>query len=198
MQIKKLREKRAKLIEKMDSMVAALENENGEVRSLSEDEKTEFAQLEKDVKDVDATIKTIEMRRALASDNKETAVKELEEKRSMEEMERRALDAYFRGQDLDPELRKMLTTSGGNAATIPVTISKTLIKKLEEQCPILDEARRFSTKGTLRLIREDNYGAAAITAEGSAFHDADPTLSNIELKAYKITASVDATFEIAA
>lgn len=198
MQIKKLREKRAKLINQMDEMVAALETAEGEVRALNEEEKANFAKLEKDVKDVDATIASIEMRRALNSDNKEEAVKEVEEKRNMADAERRALEAYFRGQDLDPEVRKMLTTSGGNAATIPTTISKTLLKKLEEQCPILDEARRFATKGTLRLLREDNYGQAAITAENANFHDADPVLSHIELKSYKITATVDATFEMLA
>ena len=198
MQIKKLREKRSKLINQMDEMVAALETAEGEVRALTEDEKVSFAGLEKEVKNVDETIAKIEMRRALNAENKEEAVKELEEKRDVAEAEKRALEAYFRGHDLDPEVRRMLTTSGGNAATIPVSISKTLIKKLEEQCPILDEARRFATKGTLRLLREDNYGAAAVTGENAAFHDADPTLSHIELKAYKITASVDATFEMLA
>ena len=52
MQIKKLREKRAKLINQMDEMVAALETADGEVRALSEDEKADFAKLEKDVKDI--------------------------------------------------------------------------------------------------------------------------------------------------
>lgn len=198
MQIKKLREKRSKLINQMDEMVAALETAEGEVRALNDDEKANFAQLEKDVKDVDATIASIEMRRALNSDNKEEAVKEVEEKRNIEAAEKRALEAYFRGQDLDAEVRKMLTTSGGNAATIPTTISKTLLKKLEEQCPILDEARRFASKGTLRLLREDSYGQAAVTAEAGAFHNEDPVLSHIELKSYKITAMVDATFEMLA
>ncbi|MBO5130884.1 MAG: phage major capsid protein [Romboutsia sp.] len=197
MKIKQLREKRDAKINQLDEMVNALEV-NGEVRALTDVETADFKNLEKEIKDIDATIAAIEMRRALECDNKEEAVKELEEKRNMDSAEKRALESFFRGEMLEPEVRKMLSTTSGNAATIPLTISKTLIKKLEEQCPILEEAKRFSSKGTLRLLREDNYGQAAITAEDGAFHDADPTLSYIELKSHKITASVDATFEIAA
>ena len=197
MKIKALREKRAAKIEMLDNMVAALEN-NGEVRSLTEEEAAEFRALEKEVKDIDATINAIEVRRAMESDKPEEMVKEVEEKRNIADAEVRALNAFFRGEDLDAEVRKLLTTTSSNAATIPVTISKTLLKKLEEQCPILDEARRFASKGTLRLLREDNYGQAAVTAEGAAFHDADPLFAHIELSSYKITASVDATFEMLA
>ena len=197
MKIKALREKRAAKIEMLDNMVAALEN-NGEVRSLTEEEAAEFRALEKEVKDIDATINAIEVRRAMESDKPEEMVKEVEEKRNIADAEVRALNAFFRGEDLDAEVRKLLTTTSSNAATIPVTISKTLMKKLEEQCPILDEARRFASKGTLRLLREDNYGQAAVTAEGAAFHDADPLFAHIELSSYKITASVDATFEMLA
>ncbi|MBO5476658.1 MAG: phage major capsid protein, partial [Clostridia bacterium] len=192
MKIKQLREKRDAKINQLDEMVNALEV-NGEVRALTDVETADFKNLEKEIKDIDATIAAIEMRRALECDNKEEAVKELEEKRNMDSAEKRALESFFRGEMLEPEVRKMLSTTSGNAATIPLTISKTLIKKLEEQCPILEEAKRFSSKGTLRLLREDNYGQAAITAEDGAFHDADPTLSYIELKSHKITASVDAT-----
>lgn len=198
MKLKQLREKRELKLKRLDEMVESLENAEGEVRSLTEEETAEFRNLEKEIKDIDNTIKAIENRRAMQSDDKDAALKELEEKRNMEDVERRALEAYFRGQDLDPEVRKMLTTSGGNAATIPLTISKTLLKKLEEQCPILEEAKRFASKGTLRLLREDNYGQAAITAENGNFHDEDPVLSHIELSSYKITATVDATFEMLA
>lgn len=198
MKIKALREKRAAKIEKLDAMVAALETENGEVRSLTDEETAEFRALEKEVKDIDATISAIEVRRAMESDKPEEKLKEVEEKRDLADAEVRALNAFFRGEDLDPEVRRLLTTTSSNAATIPLTISKTLMKKLEEQCPILDEARRFASKGTLRLLREDNYGQAAVTPENDKFHDEDPLFAHIELSSYKITASVDATFEMLA
>ena len=76
MKIKQLREQREAKINKLDEMVAALEV-NGEVRALNDEETAEFRALEKEVKDIDATIAAIEMRRALECDNKEEAVKEL-------------------------------------------------------------------------------------------------------------------------
>lgn len=196
MKIKVLREQRDAKIAKLDEMLEGVGelNENGEVRSLTEQEIADFAKMEKEIRDINNSIKSIEDRRALESDT----VEELEEKRNIDDAEVRALNAFFRGEDLEPEVRRMLSTTSSNAATIPLTISKTLMKKLEEQCPILDEARRFASKGTLRLLREDNYGQAAVTAENTAFHDEDPLFAHIELTSYKITASVDATFEMLA
>ena len=49
---------------------------------------------------------------------------------------------------------------------------------------------------TLRLIKEDSYGAAAITAEDTKFHDADVAFTTVELKAWKVSAQTMATFEI--
>lgn len=49
---------------------------------------------------------------------------------------------------------------------------------------------------TLRLIKEDSYGAAAITAEDAKFHDADVAFTTVELKAWKVSAQTMATFEI--
>ena len=106
MKIKALREKRAAKIEMLDNMVAALEN-NGEVRSLTEEEAAEFRALEKEVKDIDATINAIEVRRAMESDKPEEMVKEVEEKRNIADAEVRALNAFFRGEDLDAEVRKL-------------------------------------------------------------------------------------------
>lgn len=202
MKIKQLREQRAQKLNRLDAIIESLEpkEEGAEVRALTAEEDAEIRALQADIENIDKTVAAIEMRRAIQSekDGVEGAVEQLEEKRSKDEMEKRALESFFRGEVLDAEVRKMLTTSSGNSATIPVTISKTLMKKLEEQCPILDEARRFSTKGTLRLLREDNYGQAAITEEGNRFHNTDPTFQNIELTSHKITASVDATFEMLA
>ena len=199
MKLKKLREQRVEKLNKLDAILESLEpkEEGAEVRALTEEEHVEIRALEKEIKDIDNTISDIELRRAMESDD-ENAIEDLKEKRSKDELEKRALESFFRGEILEPEVRRMLTTSGNNQATIPLTISKTLMKKLEEQCPILDEAKRFSTKGTLRLLREDSYGQAAVTAENASFHDEDPTFESIELTSYKITAKVDATFEIAA
>lgn len=189
--MKQLKNKREQLMAQLDEMVSTIETE---VRSLNADEVAKFNEVKIEIENIDATIAMVEERRA-----KETGTeKELTEKRSKDEMEKRALNAFFRGEDLTAEERAMLTTQSGNKATIPVTIAKGILKKLEEMCPVLERAKRFDSKGTLRLINETTYGDASQTDENTAFHDADATLNFIELGAHKITAQTKVSFELLA
>lgn len=194
MNLKKLKEKREALLNGLTDMVAELEN--GEVRALTVEEREAFDAKKAEIDEIDATIKRVEEMRAQA-ESKE-AVEELKEERSKDEAERRALDSFFRGHDLMAEERMMLASNSSNQALMPLEISKTIMKKLEEQCPILEKAKRFSSKGTLRLLKEDSYGNAGVTPENNKFTDADVEFSHIELTAYKVTASVQATFELLA
>lgn len=189
--MKDLRNKREQLMAQLDEMVATVETE---VRSLNADEVAKFNEVKAEIENIDATIKMVEEKRAKEMGTE----KELVEKRSADEMEQRALTAFFKGHDLSVEERTMLTTQSGNQATIPVTIAKGILKKLEEMCPILDKAKRFSSKGTLRLINETTYGKAEITAEEAKFHDTDAVLDFIELTSHKITAQTKVSFELLA
>ena len=189
--MKQLKNKREQLMAQLEEMVSTVETE---VRSLNADEVAKFNEVKAEIENIDATIAMVEEKRAKEMGTE----KELTEKRSKDEMERRALDAFFRGDDLTVEERAMLTTQSGNKATIPVTIAKGILKKLEEMCPILERAKRFNSKGTLRLINETTYGDAQVTDENNAFHDADATLAFVELGAYKITAQTKVSFELLA
>ena len=100
----------------LDEMVSTVETE---VRSLNADEVAKFNEVKAEIENIDATIAMVEEKRAKEMGTE----KELTEKRSKDEMERRALDAFFRGDDLTVEERAMLTTQSGNKATIPVTIA---------------------------------------------------------------------------
>ena len=191
--MKFLKEKRAKLVEQIDEFATLVETEQ---RALNADEQAELAKVTKAIEDIDATIEGIKDAREQRAKSDEE-VKEIREERSMEEVEKRALDAFFRG-NMTNEERAMLTTNNGTQATIPVTIANGILKRLEEMCPVLEKARRFSTKGTLRLINETSYGTAGLTGENTAFHDADATLAHIELKSFKITSQVKASFELLA
>lgn len=189
--MKQLKNKREQLMAQLEEMVSTVETE---VRSLNADEVAKFNEVKAEIENIDATIAMVEEKRAKEMGTE----KELTEKRSKDEMERRALDAFFRGDDLTVEERAMLTTQSGNKATIPVTIAKGILKKLEEMCPVLERAKRFNSKGTLRLINETTYGDAQVTDENTTFHDADATLAFIELGAYKITAQTKVSFELLA
>ena len=187
MNLKALKEKRNNLLNELETMVSAVEVE---ARSLNADEVSAFDAKKAEIDNIDATIKRVEEIRAKEMGTVETLVEE----RKADEVEKRALDNFFRGKDLVGEERTMLASS--NTAIMPLEISKTILKKLEEQCPVLEMARRFSSKGTLRLICEDNYGNAGLTAEGNAFTDEEATFKTVELKAFKVTAKVQATFEL--
>lgn len=189
--MKQLKNKREQLMAQLEEMVSTVETE---VRSLNADEVAKFNEVKAEIENIDATIAMVEEKRAKEMGTE----KELTEKRSKDEMERRALDAFFRGEDLSVEERAMLTTQSGNKATIPVTIAKGILKKLEEMCPVLERAKRFNSKGTLRLINETTYGDAQVTDENNEFHDADATLDFVELGAYKITAQTKVSFELLA
>ncbi len=193
MTLKELREKRELLLNELEEMVSNISKEE-EVRELTEEEKTAFKEKETEIKNIDSTIKVIEETRALAVGKEE--VKKLNEERSKDECERRALENFFRGSDLSVEERTMLTTTSSNTATIPMTIAPTVLQKLEEMCPVLNFARRFNSKGTLRLLREDSYGEAGLTPEAQTFKEEDVLFGSVQLASYKVTAQVSVTFEM--
>lgn len=189
MKLKALKEKRHNLLNELEAMVSDIEGAE-EVRTLSVEERAAFDDMKKQIEDIDATIKIVEETRA-----KEVGKEaELVEERKAEAVEVRALEKFLRGQDLVGEERAMLASA--NSAIMPQEISKTILKKLEEVCPVLEQAKRFSSKGTLRLIREDNYGNAQITAENAGFHNGEVTFDTVELRAFKVSAQVSATFEL--
>lgn len=193
MNLKALKERKEALLDELEVMVSGLESE-GEIRALSVEEREAFDKKEAEIKDIDATIERIERRRAERMGAE--AVEKLEEERSKEVNERRALENFFRGMDLEAEERTLLASTSSNQALMPLEISKTIMQKLEEQCPILEEAKRFSSKGTIRLIKEKAYGQAGVTAENTAFKNTDVEFEHIELRAFKVTAMCHATFEM--
>ena len=191
--LKGLKEKRNQLIADLEMMVTAIETET---RSLSDEEIENFDAKKAEIEKIDKTIERVQERRYKSMNEEEKVVEKREVNKEV--MEKRALDAFFRGEELDGEKRAMLSTTSGNKATIPLTIAEGILKKLEEQCPILQEGRRYSSKGTLRLLSETTYGDAAITEENAKFHEDDPNLAFIELTSHKITTSVKASFELLA
>jgi len=193
MKMKRLKEKRELLMKELDTMVDSLEKD-GEIRSFSKEESEAFDSKKAEIVAIDETIARIEENRA--KDMGEEAVETLKEVREKDAIEERALENFLRGQDLEGEERTILASA--NTALIPLTISKTVLKKLEEQCPILEKAQRFSSKGTLRLIKETSYGEAGMTPENTQFGASDVTWGTVELKSFKITSLVNATFEMLA
>lgn len=192
MNLKKLKEKRELLMNELTDMVTELEG--AEARALTVEEREAFDAKKAEIENIDETIARVEEMRAKSVG--EDAVKVLKEERSKDEAEKRALENFFRGYDLAHEERTLLASNSQHQAMMPLEISKTIMKKLEEQCPILERAKRFSSKGTIRLIKEDSYGNAGITAENAGFTNEDVSFKHIELRAFKVTSMVQVTFEM--
>ena len=96
--MKDLRNKREQLLAQLDEMVATVETE---VRSLNAEEVAKFNEVKAEIENIDATIAMVEEKRA----KEMGTTKELAEKRSKDEMEHRALTAFFKGDDLTAEER---------------------------------------------------------------------------------------------
>lgn len=189
MNLKALKEKRNALLNELEVMVSGLETD-GEIRTLTVEEREAFDVKKAEVEAIDETIKRVEETRAREMGTMDVLVEE----RKAEEVEKRALENFFRGADLVGEERTLLASS--NTALMPLEISKNIMQKLEELCPILEEAKRFNSKGTLRLLKEKAYGQAGVTGENVAFTDSDVEFENVELRAFKVTAMCQATFEM--
>lgn len=195
--ITKLKEQRAAKIAEVDEILKSIQ-QDGEVRALNKEQRDKIAALTEEIKDLKETIDIAEEQRALTPEQKE----ELKEQRSEETRAREVLAKWFRKGEFTPEERSLMSnnTSG---AFLPLTINKEIIKKLAEIAPLFNLARRFNTKGTLRIINETGWGAkgvakkgAEITAEGVSFPKEDPTFKTVELTSYKIATEIDVTFEM--
>ena len=107
--LKSLKEKRNKLIADLEVMTSAIEVEQ---RSLNDEEIAAFQEKKEEIEKIDKTIELVEERRMAAMPKKE--VKKEVETRSREEMEKRALDAFFKGEDLNHEMRTLLASNANN------------------------------------------------------------------------------------
>lgn len=197
MKLVKLKEQRAAKIAQVDEILKGIEA-NGEVRALNTEERNNIAKLTGEIEDLKATIDLMEEQRAKTPEQKA----EVKEKRAEEVRAKEVFAKWLKREELDTEERSLMSnnTSG---AFLPLTINKEIIKQLAEIAPLFNLARRFNTKGTLRIINETGWGTkgvakkgAEITAEGVSFPKEDPTFKTIELTAHKIATEIDVTFEM--
>lgn len=197
MKLAKLKEQRAAKIAQVDEILKGIEA-NGEVRALNTEERNNIAKLTGEIEDLKATIDLMEEQRAKTPEQKA----EVKEKRDEEVRAKEVFAKWLKREELDTEERTLMSnnTSG---AFLPLTINKEIIKQLAEIAPLFNLARRFNTKGTLRIINETGWGTkgvakkgAEITAEGVSFPKEEPNFKTIELTAHKIATEIDVTFEM--
>lgn len=147
--MKKLTERRAELMDKLDAMVKTCETET---RAFNDEEKTTYADTLKEVRDIDATLDAADQAAALGKVERKSVVEE----RSQEELEHRAFECYVRGVAPEVETRAAVNmTVGDNGAVIPTSIANKIIERVKEISPLYERATHYDVGGTLAIPKYD-------------------------------------------
>lgn len=176
------------LLEKRNSKVTelktVLDKAKNEERAMTDEEMTKFNSLEKEIKDLDATIEAEKRANNLQIVGYKEK-KENEEQRAVEEAEERAFENYIRG--VVEERADVNLTAGDNGAVIPSSIANKIIKKVYDICPIYQLATRYNIGGTLNIPYYDEETQAITMAYATEFTDLTSTSGkflSIELKGF--------------
>lgn len=172
---KGLEEKRNDLKSQMNEMLNTAKAEN---RAMNDDEVSKFDEMEKEIKNIDATIE----REEKMENMEEREVKTEERELSVEERDSKAFVGYIRNV-LENRADANLT-SGDNGAIVPKTIAQKVITKAYDMSSILKDATKYNTKGKLSVPKYGANGANDITM---AYHN---EFTELESKIGKFT-SID-------
>ena len=174
MNLKALEEKRNDLKSQMGEM---LETSKKEERALTTEEASKFDEMEKEIKNIDATIERNE--RMESMEQKEVKVentRELtaEEKRMYTSVEERddynSFAEYIRCQ-VEKRADASNLTKGDNGAVIPKTIVNKIIDKVEEISPVYKLATHYNIPGTATIPTEDASADSITVAFATEFTD---------------------------
>lgn len=194
--MKELVEKRNKKLQDMKDLSKKVEEEK---RAFTEEENALFDELEKEIKNLDATIQKVKDTRDMqetkpeeekaGDDNPDDPNTEEEKKKNQEESERRAFAAYIRSQALEIRAEGDANlTQGANGAIIPTTIAQNIIKKVYDICPILEKSHKYNVKGKLDIPYYDESDESKITMayqeEFKALTSKSGKFGSIELDGY--------------
>lgn len=146
---------------KVVEMQALLDKAKSEERAMTEEELTQFNNLEKEIKDLDATIEAEKRAKDIEIINDSKKDDKAEERAVAEE---RAFANYIRrqfGMAVEKRAGEQNLDMSNNGAVIPTTIAKRIITKVQELSPILARATRFNVKGTLKVPVWTKAGAGS-------------------------------------
>jgi HK97 family phage major capsid protein len=169
---------------KVTELKSVLDKAKTEERAMNDEEMTKFNALEKEIKDLDATIEAEKRANNLeiVDFNKK---QENEEHRAVEEAEERAFGNYIRG--IVEERADVNLTTTANGAVIPSSIANKIIKKVYDICPIYQLATRYNVGGTLNVPYYDEATTSITMAYATEFTELESTSGkflSIELKGF--------------
>lgn len=188
--LKKLLEQRSALIEKMDGMLAKLD-EDGETRAFTDEELSEFNEAKKQVKSLTDTINAAEEQRSAegfkpADGSDDTA-------KDNAEAETRSFEKFLRSFGTEKmELRSDVNwTATANGAVLPTTIANKVIDKVKEISPLFSMAAHYNIGGTLNIPYYDESTGEITVSYADEFAELEASagqFKSIELKGYLVGA----------
>ena len=162
--------------EKFEAMAEIVNLAKAENRVVSDEEKTKFENLEKEIASIDDTIAMNE--RVNKMDMKEVKEPVVE---TVENKEVKRFENAIRG------IVNADTTKADGQVTIPTTIAQKIIDKVVEISPIYQLAEKYNVKGKLTLPKydaENSSIAMSYATEGTAVTGGKVKFTNIELDGY--------------
>lgn len=181
MHLKKLKERRAVLQEKLNNILKTAETEE---RAINEEETNEFDEAEAEIRSIDATIDAYEKSRSLVKEDKPAPEQRTAEQTA--EAEERAFAAYIRGEAVEERAAVQMTKTD-NGAVIPTSIANKIIEMVKEMCPIFSDAEHYNVPGTLNIpYYSEEKGAITMTyaSEGVDGESTSGKFLSIELTGY--------------
>ena len=181
MHLKKLKERRAVLQEKLNNILKTAETEE---RAINEEETKEFDEAEAEIRSIDATIDAYEKSRSLVKEDKPAPEQRTAEQTA--EAEERAFAAYIRGEAVEERAAVQMTKTD-NGAVIPTSIANKIIEMVKEMCPIFSDAEHYNVPGTLAIpYYSEEKGAITMTyaSEGVDGESTSGKFLSIELTGY--------------
>lgn len=188
--LKKLLEQRSALIEKMDGMLAKLD-EGEETRAFTDEELAEFNKEKAQVESLTATINAIQEQRSAEGfkpvDSSDDSAKE------DAEAETRSFEQFLRsGGTVKMELRSAVNwTTAANGAVLPTTIANKIIDKVKEISPLFSLATHYNIGGTLTIPYYDESTNAITVAYAEEFSELESSagqFKSISLSHYLVGA----------
>lgn len=165
--------------EKVEAMTNIVNQAKAENRVISNEEKTKFDNLEKEVAEIDNTLAMNEKVNKMNLRKFPEATPEM----SVENKERKIFENQIRGiVNADTP-----TTKADGQVTIPTTIAQKIIDRVVEISPIFQLAERYNVKGKLVLPKYDAENSSiemTYAEEGTDAESGNVKLASIELDGY--------------
>lgn len=169
--------------DKVTELQAIVNKAKLETRAMTEEEKTQFETLEKEITEIDDTIAAETRARGLEIIEE---TKEDKKKDTKAELEERAFENYIRGV-IEERADDVNLTAGNNGAVIPSSIANKIIKKVYDMSPIYQLATRYNVGGTLNIPYYDESTESITMAYATEFQELESTsgkFGSIELKGF--------------